>query len=192
MADDERLMRQFQQGGEAAYEELVQRWETPMLNFFYRALGDFDAAQDLRQDLFVRVYQHRDSFEGRGTFKAWLYSIATNLLRTHFRKARPMASLDGAPGEGAPETPEPPAPGESACEAVLRGELSVLVRRLLDSLPPDDRQALVLRFYEHLPYHEIAAVLGVAEPTAKSRVYRALERLRRKVVARGLTVAELI
>ena len=190
--DDDTLMRLFQQGRDDAYEQLVRRWDGPMLNFFYRMMGDADMAEDLRQDLFVRLYTRRDTFRGNGTFRAWLYSIASNLARTHLRRSKQWArtrELD-ADDESAAPLPETPAAGPTAADQVHRSESARLARQLLDTLSPDEREALTLRFYEGLKYGEIAAALDLPEPTVKSRIYRAIDRLRGAVVERGLTAAE--
>ncbi len=203
-SEDQRLMQRVQQGDDAAFEQIVRRWEQPMLNFFYRAIGDLDAAEDLRQDLFVRLYTYRASYLGNGTFRSWLYQMAANILRSHLRRVRtiPTTSLSDAE-----EPQDASSPGDAdqsggtngqravespASQAVFQAESQRLVRGLLDSLPAEDREALVLRFYEGLQYAEISAVLGIAESSAKSRVYRALEKLRQEAAARGLKAEEVL
>jgi RNA polymerase sigma-70 factor (ECF subfamily) len=192
VADDERLMRLLQQGRDDALDQLVRRWEKPMLNYFYRLTGDLDAAEDLRQDLFLRVYVYRDSYRGDGGFRAWLYQTATNQARTYFRREKKHYRVSAIGAEDESDCLEIPADAPMASELVQQQETAQLVRELLAELSPDDREALILRFFERLRYHEISRVLSVAEPTAKSRVYRAVGRLRHKVVARGLTAAELL
>jgi RNA polymerase sigma-70 factor (ECF subfamily) len=199
MADDEAAMRRFQRGAEAAYEEIVRRWESPMLSFFFRSVGDTDTAEDLRQELFVRLYTRRDSYRGDGSFRSWLFSIAVNLLRSHFRSRRNVVSIeeieagDGARcGESAPAAMVASADGTTAVIVAQRKEAARVVRQLLAELPDEDRAALLLRFFERLQYREIAEALGAPEPTVKSRVYRALERLRQMAAKKGLTAGDLL
>jgi len=176
----------------AAFEQIVHRWEQPMLNFFYRALGDLDAAEDLRQDVFVRLYTYRANYRGTGSFRAWLYQLATNLLRTYLRRVKPIVPLETKGLDGDDEALELPADGPTATEVAQRHESERLVRDMLANLSPEDREALTLRFYENLPYAEICQALEIAESTAKSRVYRAVERLRQMAAERGLTAADFL
>jgi len=185
-------MNLLQQDDETAFEQLVRRWETPMLNFFYRAMGDLDEAEDLRQDLFVRLYTYRASYRGDGTFRAWLYQLATNLLRSHLRRTKTVVSLDAVESDGASESPEVSDTVPTVGEIAQRGERERLLRQLLERLAPDDREALLLRYYEELPYREISQALNIAETSAKSRVYRAIEKLRQLVAERGLTAGDLL
>ncbi|MBM3334586.1 sigma-70 family RNA polymerase sigma factor [Candidatus Sumerlaeota bacterium] len=191
-ADDQILMRQLQEGDQTAFEQIVRHWEQPMLNFFYRSVGDLDAAEDLRQDLFVRLYTYRSSYRGDGTFRAWLYQLATNLLRSYLRRPRPAFSLDGDTPDSESERLEMHDQAPRASEIIQRQQSEQIVRQMLDGLSPDDREALVLRFFEGLPYGEICQALGIAESSAKSRVYRAIERLRKMIARQGLTASDLL
>jgi len=190
---DEALMRRFQAGDEAAYETLVRRWEDRLLTFFHRALGDADAAEDLRQELFIRLYLRGASYRADGSVLAWVYAIANNLIRSHYRKAKWNGSRreteggeDADPIEGAVS----PAPGSR--EVAQRNERARLVRGLLAALPERDREVLLLRYFGGLRFGEIARTIGIGEPAAKLRAIRAVERLRRLAVERGLTARELL
>lgn len=190
--DDNTLMRLFQEGRDDAYEQLVRRWDGPMLNYFYRLVGDLEMAEDLRQDLFVRLYARRDTFRGNGTFRAWLYSIATNLARTHFRRVKKRARIEDLETNSGRDAQEIADSAPPATEQIRRNESARLVRQLLAALSAEEREALTLRFYEGLKYAEIAGVLDLPEPTVKSRIYRAIDRLRATAVERGLTAGELL
>jgi RNA polymerase sigma-70 factor (ECF subfamily) len=192
VGDDQTLMRLLQQGDEAAFEQIVRHWEKPMLNFFYRSLSDLDTAEDLRQELFVRLYAYRASYRGNGSFRAWLYQLATNLLRTHLRRAKTLVPLDGNGTDGEDNSSAVPDNAPPAGEVLQRRESARLVREMLATLSSEDREALILRFYEGLRYGEICQALDIAETSAKSRVYRAIERLRQMVAERGLSAADLL
>jgi RNA polymerase sigma-70 factor (ECF subfamily) len=185
-------MSQFQLGTDAAFEQLVRRWEQPMLGFFCRMTGDVDTAEDLRQDVFVRLYVHKSTYRGDGTFRAWLYRLATNVLHSHHRRARVRPGDAGAGWNHTEAVADVPAKEPSPGDNARSGETTSLVRELLDDLSPLDRQALVLRFFEGLRYGEIARAMDIAESSAKSRVYRAVERLRSLVARRGLTADEML
>ena len=185
MSDDQAWVGLFQQGDEAAFEQLVRQWEKPMLNFFYRSLGDLDVAEDLRQDLFVRLYTYRAGYRGDGTFRAWLYQLATNLLRTYLGRTKTFVPLDRDGTGHEEDSLDAPDDSQPVGEVVQRRESARLVREMLGGLSVEDREALILRFYEGLRYGEICQVLDIAETSAKSRVYRAIERLRRMVVERS-------
>lgn len=185
-------MSQFQQGCDRSYEEIVRRWESRMLSFFYRAVGDMDTAKDLRQELFVRLYVRGESYRGNGSLGAWLYSIATNLIRTYFRnvrKARPAEDLDAVQES---ELAEPSRNGAAAAEVVQQNERARLVREMLGALSPKDRDVLILRFFGDLRFREIARILGVPEGAARVRAYTALDRLRRVIEERGFHARDLL
>jgi RNA polymerase sigma factor (sigma-70 family) len=192
VGDDQALIRLLQQGDQTAFEQIVRHWETPMLNFFYRSVGDLDVAEDLRQDLFVRLYTYRASYRGNGTFRAWLYQLAANVLRTYLRRVKTFVSLDGDKADGEESRLELAGSEPPASEIVQRRDTARVVREMLATLSPEDREALMLRFYEGLRYNEICQALNMAETSAKSRVYRAIERLRHLAAERGLTADELL
>ena len=194
VGDDQALMRLLQQDDEAAFEQIVRQWEQPMLNFFYRAVGDLDLAEDLRQDLFVRLYTYRASFRGNGTFRAWFYQLATNVLRTHFRRVKTFIPLEDKRPDGESESDAADIASDqpSVGEIAQRRDRERVVREMLAALSPEDREALVLRFYEGLRYPEICQALDIAETSAKSRVYRAIERLRNLAAERRLCASDLL
>jgi len=189
---DETLMTRFQQGDDHAFEQVVRLWEGRMLTFFYRATGDMDTARDLRQDLFLRLYVNGASYRGEGRFVAWLYAVATNLLRSHFRKSGPCAPAPEPNPGHSPDAAEVPDSRPTAAAIARRNERARLVRELLAALSTKDREVLTLRFFGNLRFGEISRVLGTTEGTARVRAYAALERLRRVVDERGLNANELL
>jgi len=192
VATDEPLMDRFQQGDDNAFEQIVRRWEGRMLNFFYRGVGDVDTAKDLRQELFLRLYVHGKSYRGEGSFVAWLYSVAANLLRSRLAKARRQApALDPDPDE--PSEPVEAVDGGPMPDTIAQHhERARLVREMLADLATRDREVLVLRFFGNLRFEEISKVLGIGESAAKLRAIRALERLRRMIAERGFTTGDLL
>jgi len=163
-----------------------------MLRFFYRAVGDMETATDLRQELFVRLYLKSKTYRGDGSFSAWLYGIAANLVRAHFRKARRLFVVrDSEPDEQA-EFKEALDGSVRADEAARRSERSRFLREMLAALSPRDRQVLMLRFFGSLSFREISQALGMTEVTARVHALRGIKRLRDLAVERGLTSGDLL
>ena len=184
MASDEgsTIMLRIKGGDERAFGELVERYQEEMLNYFFRLSGDRYSAEDMTQELFLRVFRFRDRYEPRASFRSFMYSLARNLWIDRYRKARirpRTASLDtgwGRRGEGRMEfsdtrTPTPP-------EAAVRKERVRRLAAALERLPERQREVLVLCLEGRLRYAEIAEIVGIPLGTVKSRVHAAVVRLR--------------
>ena len=151
--------------------ELFDRYHLPLFDFLSRTTGDRAAAEDLVQDVFVRVLKYRDSYRDEGCFEAWLYRIARNARDDHFKRRR----LPEAVGLHEIDPPAP-APGpQQQLEARRDGER---VRRALSQLPEEKRELLVLAKYRGLKYERIAAILDIEVGAVKVRVHRAVKDLR--------------
>lgn len=182
---DEQLMLESGRGSISAFELLVRRWDRRMLLFLQRYVGDRMEAEDLRQELFLKIYQKRDMYRPGGQFSSWLYRIAANLaIDKYARKARlPSQSLDEletdalAPGDAAV--------ADSRNRAAL-GEFEDRISIALQRLPDRERMALVLRHFENRNFKEIAEMTGEAESTVKSRVYRGLQSMRDELKRMGV------
>jgi RNA polymerase sigma-70 factor (ECF subfamily) len=182
MADDELLVR-FAAGEAAAFEVLIQRYQTPLYNFILRTIRDGDAAADLLQEAFARVIQRHADFNREAKFSTWIYVIARNLCIDHARrmKHRRHASLDaegpaGSEGGGAWVERLPASQPDLERQAganSLRNRLALAV----EALPEEQREVFLMRQVQQLPFAEIALVVGVSENTIKSRMRYALERL---------------
>ncbi|HQH73019.1 MAG TPA: RNA polymerase sigma factor [bacterium] len=186
---DEQLISQCGQGSLPAFELLIRRWDKRILQFIYRCVGCRDEAEDLRQELFLKIYQQRKSFRPNGNFQAWLYKIATNLIIDKWvRKKRPLLTpLDDLPdGNLAPWHSSIEGDGRRSASA---REIQVRIHTALLRLPPEERMVLILRHYENLPFKEIAELVQTPESTVKTRVYRALHTLRHEL--KELGVAEM-
>ena len=179
-ADMERLAA----GHDAALNELMERHATPVFHFLCRMLGNEDDANDLAQETFVRVFRARDSFRTNEKFSAWLYTIAANLARNHFRwrSRHPNVSLETeSPGTdqtlGATIPGENPAPNEQA----LAAERAAAVRAAVGRLPEDLREAIVLCEWEERSVAETAVILETTPKAIESRLYRARQTLRERL-----------
>ncbi len=179
--DDAELMRRWQRGEAAAFEALVRRWQVPLGRFLARVAGR-DAAADLCQEVFVRVYLAGSKYRERGAFSTWLYQIAVNAARDAARRRPPPAQL------ATDEVVVEPA----ALDALEQGELAQKVEQALADLPPSLREVLVLRHYENMKFEQMARTLGVPASTLKSRFAVALERMQVRLQQLGWTPEETI
>jgi RNA polymerase sigma-70 factor (ECF subfamily) len=181
---DEQLMQAFREGDPRAFELLLARHERKVWQFLRRSVGDPVLAEDLLQEVFLRVIKARLEWKGESKFTTWVYAIARNLCVDHARRAvhRDARSLDAPtrPDEEASETlHDRLADGGRDAEGLASdGEVRARVEAAVASLPPDQREVFLLREVMDMPFAEIAAVVGAPEPTVKSRMRYALERLR--------------
>ena len=171
-------------GHDDALNDLMERHATPLFHFLFRMLNNEDDANDLAQETFVRVFQHRASFQPDAKFSTWFFTIAGNLARNHYRwrSRHPSLSLE-APGENTEQTIADvlPAAGASPSDATAAEERAQAVRAAVDKLPPDQREAIVLCEWQDLPVAEAAAILRTTVKTVESRLYRARNLLREQL-----------
>jgi len=180
------LIRRCVHGDASAWEEIVQRYHRRIYNICYRFAGSSDDAQDLAQEVFIKMYRTLDSYDvERGAFMTWVTTVTRNLLVDHFRKHkqdRVTDSLDSAPSEHEDAMPlsdqieDKGAPPDSR---VQTQEVQATVHQALQKLSPELREAVILRDLQDLDYREIAAVLKVPEGTVKSRINRGRAELAR-------------
>jgi RNA polymerase sigma-70 factor (ECF subfamily) len=181
---DEVLMMQFQGGDQTAFAVLVRRHKTPIFNFVLRQIHSRPNAEDIVQDLFVRVVQKAATFKHEARFTTWIYSIARNLCIDHLRKMslRRHPSLDQPPGndQDRPALGDRVAdehPRTAADRALTSTDIGERIVVAVEALPADQREVFLLRQVAKIPFKDIAAMTGVPENTVKSRMRYALERL---------------
>lgn len=188
---DHELVAAARDGDELAFQEVVRRYRTPITNFVYRMLNDYDMAVDLAQETFVRVYTSIGRYEANYNFSTYIYRIASNLAISELRrrKRRKMVSFFTVfSGDGEePVEMDPPDDRPLPEDSLLTSERKRAVSRAIASLPEKYRSAVVLRDIEGHSYEEIAAILELSEGTVKSRINRARGLLREKL---GYLVAE--
>ena len=184
---DEQLMQAYREGNPRAFELLLARHERKVWNFLRRLVGDATTAEDLLQEVFLRVIRAQaDSMDWRGEakFTTWVYAIARNLCIDHARRAvhRDARSLDAptrADGDASETLHDRLAADARDAEGLTSdGQVRARVDEAVAALPPDQREVFLLREVMDMPFAEIAAVVGAPEPTVKSRMRYALERLR--------------
>ncbi len=180
------LVRRCIAGEAAAWEEIVQRYHRRIYNICYRFSGSPDQAQDLTQEVFIKMYGSLKSYDSqRAAFMTWMTTITRNLLVDYFRKTkqeRMTDSLDAAPSEhedAMPLSERIPDKALPPDARVQSRETKEAVHRALQKLSPDLREAVILRDLQDMDYREIATVLRVPEGTVKSRINRGRAELAR-------------
>jgi RNA polymerase sigma-70 factor, ECF subfamily len=180
------LVRRCLSGDAVAWEEIVQRYNRRIYNICYRFAGSAEDAQDLTQEVFIKMYRTLSSYDvDKGAFMTWVTTVTRNLLVDNFRKKkqdRITDSLDAAPTEhedAMPLSEQIPDKGAPPDARILNRETREMVHRGLQKLSPELREAVVLRDLQDMEYREIATVLKVPEGTVKSRINRGRAELAR-------------
>ncbi|HEX3446052.1 MAG TPA: RNA polymerase sigma factor [Chthoniobacterales bacterium] len=181
---DAELMLRLKNGEDWILNELMTRWQEPLVGFIYRYIGHQTEALDIAQETFVRVYETRHRYIVRGKFSTWLFAIAANLCRNYLRWRKKR-------GEPIPETTDTDevaisesrqTSGESPDQAAIRSETISLIRGAIDQLPHDVRTAILLNEYQSLSYAEISAVLGCSVKAVEMKLYRGRQLLRERLM----------
>ena len=177
-------MEQLQAGHDAALNDLMERHATPVFHFLCRMVNNEDDANDLAQETFVRVFKSSKSFRVEQKFSSWLFTIAANLARNHFRwrSRHPNVSLDAENSETEQSLGGTlPAAGHAPNEAALAAERARAVRIAVGKLPEDLREAVVLCEWEERSIAEAAMILQATPKAVESRLYRARGILREQL-----------
>lgn len=169
-------MLRVRDGDRAAFEVLIEKYRQPLLNVIARTIGRQADAEDLAQDVFVRVYRAAPRYEPTAKFSTWLYTIARRICLNHVRAQSlrrwfSWTSEHDDPDDAPNDPPDPRAPDPA--QDLERRELQRIVAQAVAALPERLRFAVVLRRYEELSYEEIAEILGCTVTAAKLRVHRA-------------------
>jgi RNA polymerase sigma-70 factor (ECF subfamily) len=182
---DVEAMLRVKTGDESAFAYLVQKYRRPMVGFMYRLCHNPSTAEELAQEVFLRVYRSRTSYEPSAKFTTWLYRIATNLAVNHARdtrheRAENTVRLD-EPDQETGTTPDLADESLSAEEQILRRERLAAIRSKVNALPERQRVAVIMHKYQQMDYREIAGVLKLSESATKSLLFRAYETLREQL-----------
>lgn len=176
-AADGATMRRLQNGEDTALNELMDRWRKPILAYLYRVIGDYETAADLTQEVFVLIYRNRRRYREKGVFSSWIFTIAANLTRNHFRwkKRHPEAELsDEAFSSLGMEQSSPSGQLETS-------ETAAQVKAAVLKLPEKFRTPVILFHFSEFPQAEIARIMGCTEKTVETRLYRARKLLREEL-----------
>jgi len=184
---DTDLMLRVQAGDDSAFGRLIEKFRRPLVGFMYRMSHNQAVAEELAQEVFLRVYRSRGSYAAEARFSTWLYRIATNLALNHVRDTRServqgAGSLDETDEEtGRPRSEAVADPHSNAEQEMLRSERMAAIRREVEALPERQRLAVIMHKYQEMDYREIARVLKMSESATKSLLFRAYETLREKL-----------
>jgi RNA polymerase sigma-70 factor, ECF subfamily len=184
-ASDVEAMLRVKMGDEPAFSYLVQKYRRSMIGFMYRMCHNPSTAEELAQEVFLRVYRSRTSYEPSAKFTTWLYRIATNLAVNHARdtrheRAENTVRLD-EPDQETGTTPDLADESLTVEEQILKGERLAAIRSRVNALPERQRVAVIMHKYQQMDYREIAGVLKLSESATKSLLFRAYETLREQL-----------
>jgi len=184
-SSDAAIMLRAAAGDEAGFSYLAQKYHRPIIHFLFRMVRNQAIAEELAQEVFLRVYRSRESYRAEAKFTTWLYRIATNLAVNHARDTRHERAarnvyLD-APDEETGTTPDVADEGLSAEQSLLRAERMKAIRTHVMALPERQRMAVLMHKYQGMDYREIGEVLKLSESAVKSLLFRAYQTLRDKL-----------
>jgi RNA polymerase sigma-70 factor, ECF subfamily len=183
---DAQLVQQCLRGEAPAWEELVKRHTRRVFNLCYRFTGNSTEAEDLSQEVFLRIYRTLPSYRpAEGAFPTWLSSVTRNLLVDHYRRTKRDRITDSIE-DALPHLEEKHSTGRLPDRLALAAELSAQLQTALARLSPELREAVILRDLQQLEYQEIRSVLQVPEGTVKSRINRGRIELARVLKEMGV------
>jgi len=182
------LMLKFQAGDVSAFEQLMHKHQKSVINTIYRFIGNRAEAEELAQEVFLKVYNSAQKYKPKAKFSTWLYKIVTNLCLNELRRRR----LETVPLDDLAEEIPPLSKGGKRGDfidagqippdiALEKNELVALIKKAVESLPEKQRMALILREYDGLSYKEIAEVMGCSVASVQSRLQRAKATLKEKL-----------
>jgi RNA polymerase sigma-70 factor (ECF subfamily) len=173
---DEQLLERASRADETAFRLLYERHRNRVFRFAYRMLGSVELAEDVTHDCFLSLIRHPARFDpARATLGTYLYAAARNLAIKHYRNHSREVACEDEAGESRADCAEEP------LQKLLDQELSTEIRKAVASLPPLQREALILFEYEELALAEIASIVGAEVGTVKSRIHRAREQVRKRL-----------
>ena len=182
MLSDAEVMLRVAAGDDAAFDYLVEKFRRPMNSFMYRMTRNQAVAEELAQEVFLRVYRSRQTYAASAKFTTWLYRIATNLAVNHARDTRherPENTVNiDEPDTETGMTVDVADRGLNAEQQILRRERLAAIKREVEALPERQRAAVLMHKYQNMDYKQIAAVLNLSESATKSLLFRAYETLR--------------
>jgi len=185
--EDAILIKAFQGGDKAAFDELVLKHQHKLFNLCYRFLGDYQEANDSAQETFIKVYRSLKRFRFESTFSTWLYRIAVNTCKNRLKSGEYRWKKNTVPLDN------PVSPGRSSSIAGIQGEIRSpatelenkermrLIQEAISALPPEQKEAVTLRDIEGFSYEEIVEITGASPGTIKSRIARARLELRNRL-----------
>lgn len=184
---DRDLVVSAAQGLEGSFEELVRRYQRPISGYVYRMVGDYEAALDLTQEIFIKIYGSLSRYRPEFKFSTWIYKIAHNAAIDHLRRhaGRERSIVNGTEADNYDLPLE--SAGLSPEQQSEREERRIEIEGVVRSLPTAYRELVVLRHSQDLTYEEIVDVTGLPLGTVKNRLFRAREMMRQQFLTKGIT-----
>jgi RNA polymerase sigma-70 factor (ECF subfamily) len=183
--EDSTIMLELSAGNMAGFDYLIQKYRKPIINFMYRMVHNQAVAEELAQEVFLRVYRSRETYRAEARFSTWLYRIATNLGVNHARDTRHERAAStiylDEPDSETGTTPDVADTTPGAEAAMLRRERLNAIRNHVLALPERQRTAVLMHKYEGMDYKQIGDVLKLSESATKSLLFRAYQTLREKL-----------
>ena len=183
--EDVQLMLKFKTGDNSSFEAILEKYHSPLINFFYRFVGDKIEAEDLAQEAFLRIYRSRHNYKPKAKLSTWIYCIAKNIAlnelrrRATHRAASLEETIDAEDSEikiqFADTTQNLPS------QELEKKELENIIKKAIDSLPIHQKTAIILRRFEEFSYEEIAQIMKCSISAVKSLLNRAKENLKEKL-----------
>src|ERR1700739_3171615 len=180
---DAQLMLRLKNGEDQVLNELMGRWQQPLVSLICRYIGQETEALDLAQETFVRVYETRHRYTVQGKFSTWLFAIAANLCRNYlrWRQRRGGSASEGWNAKGAEVAESVQSEDDSPDQAAMRSESISLIKEVVNQLPHDLKTIVLLYEYQGLSYEEIASVLGCSIKAVEMKLYRTRKLLRERL-----------
>ncbi len=178
--DDQRDVALVLAGDTSAFEPIVRRWQSPLINLAYRFTRDRSRAEDLAQEAFLRAFRNLASWRQESAFSTWLFSLATNLYCTELRRIPPIT----LPFD---EVPEPYDLRSDAPSALQQHREEAALHKAVDTLPPKYREVLLLYYFQEMDVPATAGSLNLPQGTVKARLFRARDLLRAKLQPQAIS-----
>jgi len=182
---DAELMLRVKEGDGASFAVLLEKYRSSVVHFLYRMVQDHPVAEELAQEVFLRVYRSRESYRAEAKFTTWLYRIATNLAVNHARDTKYERTAQSVyldvPDEETGTTPEVADDRPTVEQKLLKDERMAAIRKHVMALPERQRTAVLMHKYQGLDYRQIGDVLKLSESATKSLLFRAYQTLREKL-----------
>ncbi|TKJ40098.1 RNA polymerase subunit sigma [candidate division LCP-89 bacterium B3_LCP] len=174
--DDQRLVKQFLNGDKGAFNELVRKYQKPVYQIARKLLNSHEEAQDIAQEVFIKVYHKLEHYRGEASFFTWIYQITKNLSFNHLRKRKmhQILSLEHVGMSIASSQP-------SASSLVEGKETEILLNKAIERLPKKQKLVFYLRYYQKLPHAEIARIMNREIGTVKANYHQAVRKLREAI-----------
>jgi RNA polymerase sigma-70 factor, ECF subfamily len=177
---ERKLVRRCLHGDDAAWEEIVQAYSRRIFGLCYRYTGCREEAEDLTQEIFIRIYQNLRSFRsGTGSFRNWAMRLSRNLIIDRYRKSKRVPQFEGSQELEDMHLEDHARPGPQ--RRIEQADASKIIGAALRALSPENKEAVILRDLHGMGYHEMAALLGISEGTVKSRINRGRMALARQL-----------